>query len=201
MKSDRLLDVVHTVDPEGVSRRRNDLQRTRGEYIAPGPIYVWSIDGHDKLSHWGFQIYASIDAYSRFITWLYVGISNRAAFSILRQFLDTLETEKIQPRYIRSDKGSETVYLAAAHCALYRKIEEQSQIADCYWYGTSTSNQRIEGWWLQLTKSLLFIWRVGINPYWYTIIEPIANPKIVSRITLNHFLMRGYSSKILQLIA
>uniref|UniRef100_A0A093UTS1 Uncharacterized protein n=1 Tax=Talaromyces marneffei PM1 TaxID=1077442 RepID=A0A093UTS1_TALMA len=141
------------------ARRRHDLQRTRGEYKAYGPNYVWSIDGHDKLAHWGFQIYASIDGYSRYITWIYVGISNRAAFSILRQFLDTLHSTNKQPRFIRSDKGSETIYLAAAHYALCRKHKENSQISDCYWYGTSTSNQRIEAWWSQLTKSLLFTWR------------------------------------------
>jgi hypothetical protein len=98
------------------------------------------------------------------VTWIYVGISNRAGFSILRQFLDTLQTRK-QPLYIRSDKGSETTNLAAAHYALYRKQngKENSWIDDCYWYGTSTSNQRIEAWWSQLSKSYTFLWRVSIK--------------------------------------
>lgn len=142
------------------------MQRKRGVYNAHGPNYVWSVDGHDKLSHWGFQIYGAIDGYSRFITWIYVGISNRAGFSVLRQFLDTLQTSP-QPLHIRSDKGSETTYLAAAHYALYRTQEgkENSKIGECYWYGTSTLNQRIEAWWSQLQKSCLGPWRVGLRQW------------------------------------
>ncbi|KAH8725979.1 hypothetical protein GQ44DRAFT_759030 [Phaeosphaeriaceae sp. PMI808] len=41
--------------------------RRRGEYIVPGPNWVWSIDGHEKLKPYGIQIYACIDAYSRYI--------------------------------------------------------------------------------------------------------------------------------------
>jgi hypothetical protein len=39
------------------------MQRHRKEYIVPGPDYIWSLDGHDKLSDWGIEIYAAIDAY------------------------------------------------------------------------------------------------------------------------------------------
>ena len=105
------------------------------------------MDGHDKLSFWGIQIYAAIDAFSRYVTWCYVSISNRTQISVLRQFLEVLQETKIQPRYIRSDKGGEEQY-------------EDLLLQDCYLYSTSTSNQRIEAWWSQLTKSLLFIFRV-----------------------------------------
>lgn len=118
------------------------------------------MDGHDKLSFWGIQIYAAIDAFSRYITWCYVGISNRTQISVLRQFLEVLQETKIQPRYIRSDKGGETVLVAAAHYLLLKEQYENLFLQDCYLYSTSTSNQRIEAWWSQLTKSLLFIFRV-----------------------------------------
>jgi len=150
---------VKELDPEGVDRRSHDLQRTRGNFSVPGPNYLWSIDSHDKLAFWGFQIYAGIDAYSRYITWIYIGNSNRTGFSVLRQYLDTLKSEKTQPRFIRSDKGGETTMLAAAHHALYMKHNPQASISDCYWYSTSTSNQRIEAWWSQLTKSCIVNWR------------------------------------------
>ena len=136
--------MVRELDPEGIKRRRNDLQRTRGDFSVPGPNHLWSINGHDKLSFWGFQIYAGIDAYSRYITWIYYGNSNQTGLSVLRQYLDTLKSENKQPRFIRSDKGGETTLLAAAHHALYMKYNPAAPIRDCYWYGTSTSNQRIE---------------------------------------------------------
>jgi hypothetical protein len=40
----------------------------RGEYWVPGPNYVWSVDGHMKLELFGIEIYAGVDAYSRYIT-------------------------------------------------------------------------------------------------------------------------------------
>ena len=128
----------------------------------PGPNYLWSIDGYCKLSFFGFEIYAAIDAYSRYITWIYVGISNRTAISILYQFLDTLATEKIQPRRIRSDRGTETPLIASAHYALMKQVDPELRFSDCYWFGTSTSNQRIESWWGQLSGSCLFQWRVSL---------------------------------------
>jgi hypothetical protein len=160
---DRLFRIVRELDPVGVYRRRHDLNRHRGEYIVPGPNYVWSIDGHDKLSHWGIQIYAAIDAHSRYVTWIYVGITNRTAISVLQQFVDTLKSENIQPRFIRSDRGGETTLIAAAHYALLKKYHEDLIVSECYWFGTSTANQRIEAWWSQLTKSLLFLWRVSFQ--------------------------------------
>jgi len=55
----------------------------RGEYWVPGPNYIWSVDGHMKLELFGIEIYASVDAYSRYITWIYFGVSTRTAISVL----------------------------------------------------------------------------------------------------------------------
>jgi hypothetical protein len=60
-----------------------DLQRVRGEYIVPGPDFIWSIDSYDKLAAWGIQIYAGVDAYSQNIVWVYIGVSNRTTNSVL----------------------------------------------------------------------------------------------------------------------
>ena len=46
------------------ARRRKERRRRREAYTTAGPNEVWSLDGHDKLSRYGFQIYAAIDAYS-----------------------------------------------------------------------------------------------------------------------------------------
>jgi hypothetical protein len=51
-----------------------DKNRRKGEYIVPGPDYIWSIDGYEKLSPFGFKIYVAIDAYFRYIIWIYVKV-------------------------------------------------------------------------------------------------------------------------------
>ncbi len=158
--STRLYDLIKILDPDGVAQRRYDLQRTRGEYIVPGPNFIWSIDGYCKLDMFGFEIYGAIDAYSRYIVWIYVGVSSHTSISCLRQFLDSAkETGKI-PRVIRSDRGVETGLLAAAHHRLRRDHEPDILFKDCFFYGTSTKNQRIESWWNQLNKTLIYRWRV-----------------------------------------
>lgn len=153
---------VENMDPAEVTRRSNDLQRTREDFSVPGPDYLWSIDGYDKISYWGFQIYAGFDAYTRYVTWIYVGNSNRTSFSVLRQYLDTLKSEKKQPRMIRSDKGGENPLLAAAHYALSQKHNANATLSDCFWYGTSMSDQRIEAWWSQFTKTRARKWQVEL---------------------------------------
>jgi len=54
-------------DPDNVARRKpgKGNRQRRAEFINPGPDHLWCIDGHDKLSPWGIQLYAAIDAYSR----------------------------------------------------------------------------------------------------------------------------------------
>jgi hypothetical protein len=151
---------VRQLDPDGITRRLNDVQRHRGQYIVPGPNYLWSIDGYCKLQFWGIEIYAGVDAYSRYITWIYAGISNRTGISILRQYLDTLQDTKICPQKLRSDRGSETTLIAAVHHKAVELQRPEMTLAECYLFGTSTMNQRIEAWWGQLTKSMLFRWRV-----------------------------------------
>lgn len=157
---DRLFAIYRSLVPDAIERRTRNMQRHRGEYIVPGPNFVWSVDGYLKLAGYGVEVYAAIDAYSRYIIWIYVGISARTAVSVLRQYLDTVSIIGQHPRFIRSDHGGETVLLASAHHQLQRTIEPDLQFRECYLYGTSTTNQRIESWWNQLTKGLLFRWRV-----------------------------------------
>ncbi|KAL4788820.1 hypothetical protein BDV19DRAFT_375124 [Aspergillus venezuelensis] len=83
--------------PEAVQRRLYNLQRHRGAYSIPGPNFIWSVDGYLKLAPYGVEIYAAINAYPRYIIWVYVSISSRTAVSVLCQFLDTLEITATQP--------------------------------------------------------------------------------------------------------
>lgn len=73
---------LHTIHPIGVKARTNQVHRQRGRFIVKGPNRVWSVDGHDKLSDFGFELYRFNDAYSRYILGVYVGVSNRTAVSV-----------------------------------------------------------------------------------------------------------------------
>ena len=98
---------MHRVDPAGVAIRSQMIgkKRARHEFHIQGPNPVLSIDGHDKLASFGFEIYGAIDAYSRYIVWCYIGISNRTAVSVNKQYLRLLRTTLHMPKLIRSDKG------------------------------------------------------------------------------------------------
>jgi len=65
---DRMFSILHELDPVGVASRRLHVNyMPKGGYFVSGPNYVWSIDGHHKLSMYGIEIYAGVDAYSRYI--------------------------------------------------------------------------------------------------------------------------------------
>ena len=147
------------MDPEGVEARICGKMRKRGQFIVKGPNRVWSIDGHDKLSRFGFHIYASIDAYSRYIVWCYIGHSNRTAVSVNKQYLTTVSATNNIPKLIRSDKGGETVLLCNSHLVLRRVQNPELPLTKAYSYGTSTKNQRIESWWNLLANAQTNTWR------------------------------------------
>jgi len=159
----RQYDVANALrlfDSQGVASRVPGMRKKRLEnYITEGPDYLWCLDGHDKLAQYGIEIYAAVDAYSRKIIWFYVGTSNRTQLSVLRQYLRAVKARGLCPCFIRTDKGTETILLADAHFSFYIEAalreewpdEEYNavQITDCYIYGPSTRNVRIEGLWRQ----------------------------------------------------
>ena len=97
--------------------------------------------------------------------WVYVGISAKTAISVLRQYLDVVSATNTMPHSIRSDRGTETPMLANAHFLLHRTLDPNTMFQSIYWYGTSTSNQRIEAWWRQLSKSQTLAWKVCTKFY------------------------------------
>jgi len=64
------------------------------------------------------------------------------------------------PRFICADKGQEAVLLADAHLRLFldhrRAVGDDEAtldtlpVAECFFFGSSSANQRIENWWLRL---------------------------------------------------
>lgn len=91
-RDDDIRDSLSQLDEKGTQSRRSGPKKThmRGEFITPGPDWLWYIDGHDKFRNYGIEIYAGVDAFSRRIQWCYVGNSNRQAVSVLRQMVTTI---------------------------------------------------------------------------------------------------------------
>ena len=143
------------MDPWGVALRKSDLLRARGCYIVPGPNYIWSIDGHLKLSNYGIQIYAAIDTYSSYIPWIYVGVSATTAISVVKMFLTAVDILQIQPQFCRADRGSETGLIMVAHWQLHQSRQPDISVDDAIMFGTSVANVRIESYWSQSAHRLL----------------------------------------------
>lgn len=76
-RDDDVRDALSHLDEKGTKSRRPGPKKNhkRGEYITPGPDWLWCCDGHDKFRNYGIEIYAGVDAYSRRIQWCYVVIA------------------------------------------------------------------------------------------------------------------------------
>jgi len=68
-----------------------------------GPNLIWLMDAYLKLFEVDIKIYAAIDAYSRYIPWIYCGISGRTGVSVLKQYLDVVSQTGYYPWFLRSD--------------------------------------------------------------------------------------------------
>ncbi|KAM4058217.1 hypothetical protein HRG_014567 [Hirsutella rhossiliensis] len=153
--------------PENVRERWGRTRYTRRDFSIHGPDWVWSIDGYDKLKNWGFEIYAGIDAYSRYITWFYCGFSSSTSWNVAKQYLHVLNQRHAMPRILRSDHGNETSLLCGIHYYLsgMRTKEQGSDLVpiafgDCWYFGRSIHNTRIESWWHRLGSNRAGFWRL-----------------------------------------
>ena len=128
----------------------------RRQYACPGPNYIWHIDGYDKLKPFGFAIHGAIDGYSRRILWLEVGPSNNNPSVIAKYFLDTIQQLGGCPMTCRCDLGNENAQLEEIQILLHSVND--TNYANCFLYGKSTSNQRIESWWSILRRQTADWW-------------------------------------------
>ncbi|KAH7237859.1 hypothetical protein B0J15DRAFT_143639 [Fusarium solani] len=167
----------YQTNPEWKKRaeqRRLADWKHRKNFQVPGPNFMWSLDGYEKLKNFGFSIYACIDTYSRAIIWIYVGRGNMTALSSLKQFLRTVSYSGVRPLFTRSDHGIETPHWAGAQAILanldqielryttedndQRVHRQGARLSSCHIWGPSTSNQRIESWWEKLLKGVSQRW-------------------------------------------
>lgn len=148
------------------ARRAEATWPHRKNFTVPGPNFMWSLDGYEKLRNFGFSIYACIDAYSRNLIWIHVGRCHLTAMSTLKQFLRTVDNFGYRPYFTRCDHGTETPLWVAAHGLLAGWDEamvahnpgtaeefwhlQGNALNSCHIYGPSTANQRIESWWSKL---------------------------------------------------
>lgn len=106
VKREVLRKVLKVLDPEGVVVRSKCGLRRR-VYKAPGPNFLWHIDGYDKLKPFGFCIHGCIDGYSRRILWLEVAYSNNNPRIIAGYYVDCVQQLGGTAKIIRSDRGTE----------------------------------------------------------------------------------------------
>jgi len=65
---DRMYQILRALDPIGVANRAFAQQRIPWtDFSVAGPNQILSVDGHHKLSLYGIEIYAGIDAYSWYL--------------------------------------------------------------------------------------------------------------------------------------
>jgi hypothetical protein len=159
--------LLRLLDRKGVERRRPDERRRRCRYMVKGPSRVWSVDGHDKLAEYGFQIYGIIDAFSRYVLDIYVGISNRTQVSIQKFFLGCVRQFGF-PKLVRSDKGMETLMMCVCQLLLRREDKPDLPFHKAYIFGPSTKNQRIEAWWNTLADGLTETWKKFFEAFVHT---------------------------------
>ena len=146
-------NVMVEMDPEGwvqgslikKRKRRVNLFRT------DGPLYVVSLDGHDKLcgyQNWTFPLglYGCINTFSRKMLFLYVCQSNSYPHVIARRYFDFLYDSRVLPKFLRIDKGSETGKMATLHAYLTSKLGIMEDPTDSVTYGPFNTNKTEKRW-------------------------------------------------------
>jgi hypothetical protein len=86
--------------------------------------------------------------------------------------VNVIEARNRCPSYWRSDRGKEVLLLTDAHFTFFRKHQqaqgatpeqvEVTQLRQCYMFGTSTANIKIESTWMRMIRSQTRPWLVGL---------------------------------------
>lgn len=119
---------------------------------------MWYYAGYDKLKPYGFPIHGAIDGYSRKILWLEVVRSNNKPEVPARFYLDCVKNIEGCPLVVRSDCGTENGVLAAMQCYFRKDGNDVFAGHNAHKYGTSSANQRIEGWWSYFRRARTGWW-------------------------------------------
>lgn len=161
-------NVMKRVDPEGLeSRRKGKKRKKRGVFSSDGPMYLLSLDGHDKM--YGYQkwmyplgVYGCLDTFSRKVIFLTVIPSNSDPDVIGNLFLNYLKESLILPNYLRVDRGTETGKMATMQTYLANELQLFDEPTDSVIYGVSTSN-KIERFWRDLHERMELYFKNQLN--------------------------------------
>ena len=100
MLKNQLFAVVKKLDSAEIAQHANNVQWHCSDFIVSDSDYLWFINDHCKLDFFDIEIYADIDAYSQYITWIYIELFSHTAVNALVQFLTTLKIENIHSQQI-----------------------------------------------------------------------------------------------------
>ncbi|KAI9329527.1 hypothetical protein BDR26DRAFT_900161 [Obelidium mucronatum] len=112
-----------------------------------GPNDRWCFDGHDKLNKYFLAIHGCKDFWSGKWIWLRVLVSNHNPRVILLYYLEAVKEHQ------GSDRGTETVDVAAMQAALHDVHKSGFSIALAHRYVPSTRNTKIESAWTRWLKA------------------------------------------------
>ncbi|CAC5395296.1 unnamed protein product [Mytilus coruscus] len=146
--------LMKIIDPDGVKCRLSRKLRRR-QYASPGPNFAWHIDSYDKLKPYGIAINGCIDGFSRYMVWLEAGTTNSDLKVISNYFIKAVKEKAGCPQRVRSDFGTEDVYVANRQKFLRRNHNDEFAGDKSYLSGKSTHNQRIEWFWGILRKQMV----------------------------------------------
>ena len=152
--------ILSNLDPEGVELRKA-RRLVRRRYVSKGPNYTWHMDGYDKLSPYGICINGCIDGFSRYILWLEANKTNSDPSVIGGYFVEAVRKYNGCPRLIRADRGTENGH--TEHMQTFLREDTIYNGEQCFQYGRSTANQRIEAWWGILRKENSEYWMAFFN--------------------------------------
>ena len=114
--------------------------------------------GYDKLKPYGFPIHGAICGFSRRIVWLELVRSNNDPKTTAQLYLSAVSLSGGCPMIVRSDCGTENVTIAAMQSFLRADGNDPFAGNRSHIYGSSHSNQRIEGWWSFLRRNRTSWW-------------------------------------------
>ena len=80
----------------------------------------------------GIELYAGSDGYSRFVPWYYVGVAVHHQISVLKQYLEMVNTTDTLSAHLWTDRGTETLLVANAHLQLHQALNPNATIDDIF---------------------------------------------------------------------
>ena len=99
-------------------------------------------------------VHGVIDGFTRKVLWLNVSPSNKDPAVISKYFLDFVSKVNGSARVVRADRVVENCIIDGMQRYFHRGGNQNN----CFLFGRSTANQRIEAWWSYSRKNCLQWW-------------------------------------------